>query len=66
VPKSRWRRLVGQGLLRALYFVFRLTTNITASSLVDPTLHFSRHGWVCRNSKSGFGKILQAQVMVRS
>ncbi len=66
VPKSPWRRVLGQGLLQALYFVFRLTTNITARSLVDPSLHFSLHGWVSRTSRSGFSKILQARVMVRN
>lgn len=66
VPESRWRRLLGRSLIAALYFVFGLTTNITATRLVDVSSHFSRGGWVTQSSKASLGGILRAAVLART
>jgi cyclopropane fatty-acyl-phospholipid synthase-like methyltransferase len=66
VPESVWSRLYARLLLGALYLAFRLTTNISARTLVDPSSHFTRSGWVAVNRKTSWSRVLQARVWVKN
>lgn len=66
VPRSNaWRRLCAQAILTTLYVVFRMTTNITARHLVDPSEHFASYGWKPRATTYGLGGLLKASVFAR-
>lgn len=66
VPEPRWSRLCARLLLGVLYFAFRLTTNISARTLVDPSAYFFYSGWVTVESKSAWSGMLEARVWVKS
>lgn len=66
VPTHGFRRLLARALLRALYAVFALTTNITARRLVSPDPYFRSHRWRAAHVKPGLLGIWQARLFVRS
>lgn len=66
IPSHGLRRLLARTLLRALYAVFALTTNITARRLVSPDPYFSRHRWRAAHVKPGLLGIWEARLFVRN
>jgi ubiquinone/menaquinone biosynthesis C-methylase UbiE len=67
VPSSSaWRRFCARAILKTLYVVFRMTTNISARHLVDPSEYFASHGWKPRVTTYGLGGILKASVFSRT
>lgn len=66
VPERGWSKFCARVLLGVLYFAFRLTTNISARALVDPSPYFVRSGWVTAKRKSGWSGILEARVWVKN
>lgn len=51
IPKQGWKRAAAQFLLAVMYTFFRVTTGITARTLVDPAPYLAKNGFV-RSSRS--------------
>lgn len=66
IPSAGWRRYFARWLLRTLYAVFSLTTNITARRLVNPDPYFAAGGWSTRHSKRALVGVLEARVLTRN
>lgn len=66
IPARGIRRLFARALLRALYAVFALTTNISARQLVSPEPYFANYGWRSRHVKPGLLGVWEARLFVRS
>lgn len=66
VPRHGWQALGARMLLRVLYTVFGLTTNITARRLVDPSAFFARYGWTVQHTSVAMGGILRSHTFVRN
>lgn len=66
VPPRGWQRVFAKWLLRSLYAVFALTTNITARRLVDPRPYFEAYGWSAQRSTHALAGALASSAFFRS
>lgn len=66
LAEQGWRRAFAVAVLRVLYSLFRLTTDITARRLTDPRPYFEAHGWTTERVARGLAGILEARLLVKN
>jgi ubiquinone/menaquinone biosynthesis C-methylase UbiE len=65
IPSKGWARGAARVLLAVMYTFFRITTGITARTLVDPAPYLAKHGFVRGSRSVSCAGVVQSDSWVR-